>query len=167
MIPPVGRAEKWLSLLMVSVLVAGCASPGTVVENPVNNPTPALKPGVYTVKTVDTPPISTHEVYPDFPSELGSIPEGKAVVLFTVRADGKVGDASVAQADDVLFGEEAVRAVLKWRFQPAQLAGKPVDCRMTLPFIFDSPYGINEGGVMGDPLPSRSPSATQGTIEAH
>jgi TonB family protein len=167
MIPQAGRAETWLLFLMVAALITGCASPGTPVESPVNNPTPALKPGVYTVKTVDTAPVSIHEVYPDFPRELGSIPEGKALVVFTVRADGKVAEASVVQADDVLFGEEAVRAVLKWRFQPAQLAGKPVDCRMTLPFIFDSPYGIDEGGVMADPMPSRPPGATSGTIEAH
>jgi len=166
-IPPVSTVPKrrLLSLLFLAAMT-GCAGPGYVTEHPVNNPVPELKPGVYSVKTVDVPPAATREIEPDYPPELGSILTGKAVVLFTVRADGRVIDASVVEADDVLFGESALAAILKWRFQPARVRGAPVACRMTMPFVFDSPYGgnISDGGP--GPAPSSPPNEAPGrTVE--
>jgi TonB family protein len=131
-----------MSVLLVAAAMTGCLSPGPL-EHPVDNPTPPLKSGVYSVTAVDVRPVATHEVEGTFPPELGGIIAGKAMVAFTVRADGKVMDASVVNADDVLFGEAAVVAIRKWRFTPAQLKGAPVDCRMTMPFAFTSPYNYN------------------------
>jgi len=131
-------------LLIVSAALAGCVNSGRVAENPVENPIPALKPGVYTAKTVDVPPVSTKEREAKFPPELRSLVSGKAVVVFTVRADGSVTDASIVKADDVLFGESAVSAVRQWQFRPAQIKGDPVDCRMTLPFFFSNPWGSGQ-----------------------
>jgi TonB family protein len=152
-----------------SATMTGCMGPEFVAEHPVDNPIPPLKSGVYSVKTVDVRPMVTHEVEPDYPAELGSILGGRAVVLFTVRADGKVTDASVLEADDVLFGDAAVEAVRKWRFRPAEIGGSPVDCRMTLPFAFSSPYGRLPGDD-SEPEPSRQapPSGSNQTnIEPH
>jgi TonB family protein len=85
-----------------------------------------------------------------------------------VRTDGKVTDAAVVQADDVLFGEAAIHALSKWRFTPAQLKGVPVDCRMTLPFVFDSPYGYGSVEVGGSlPLPPGDDSSRKTSIEPH
>jgi TonB family protein len=141
---------------LVSAAITGCTSPGYVTEHPVNNRIPSLKAGVYSLKSVDVRPVATRETEPDYPYELGSILGGKAVVVFTVRANGKVADASVVEADDVLFGEAAVEAVGKWRFRPAEVKGSPVDCRMTLPFIFTSPYGY-------EPARDSMPDSSQGT----
>jgi TonB family protein len=132
--------------------MTGCENPEYVSEHPVENQIPPLKDGVYSIKAVDVRPVATREVEPDYPPELESILTGKAVVVFTVRAEGKVADASVVEADDVLFGEAAVSAVRKWRFRPALVKGAPVDCRMTLPFIFNSPYGYySRGEALPDP----------------
>lgn len=148
--------NRWSLVLIASAAIAGCAGPEYVTEHPVDNKIPPLKAGVYSLQAVDVRPVATREIEPDYPSELGSILTGKALVAFTVRADGKVADASVVQADDVLFGEAAVAAVSKWRFHPAQIKGAPVDCRMTLPFVFDSPYGYDPGdGLM--PTPAQAP----------
>jgi TonB family protein len=150
----------------LSAAVAGCTSPGYVTEHPAENQVPALKPGVYPLAAVDVRPAATHEVEPDYPPELGSILTGKAVVAFTVRADGKVVDASVVEADDVLFGEAAVVAILKWRFRPATVHGVPVDCRATLPFEFTSPYGYGlEGGDAPDVPQSPSGGRQQTSVE--
>ena len=128
-----------------------------VTEHPVDNPVPPLKAGVYRIDAVDVRPVATREVEPDYPPELGSLLTGSAVVVFTVRADGKVADAAVVEADDVLFGEAAVSAVRKWRFRPALLKGSPVDCRMTLPFVFTSPYGrLPQDGPAAE-LPNGAP----------
>ncbi len=148
-------------------VLAGCANPEFVAEHPVANQTPPLKAGVYSINSVDVRPVATREVEPDCPTELESVLTGKAVVVFTVRADGKVADASVVEADDVLYGEAAVAAVQKWRFRPAQVKGSPVDCRMTLPFIFTSPYGYySHGEAPADPANGAPPKgSTQTTIE--
>jgi protein TonB len=119
--------------------VTGCTNPEYVSENPVVNQEQPLKDGVYGTRDVDVRPVATHEVEPDYPSELEPVLTGKATVAYTVRADGKVTDAAVVEADDVQFGEAAVAAILKWRYKPAQVKGTPVDCRMTLPFVFVSP----------------------------
>jgi len=138
-VPP--ALQRWSLVALASAAIGGCAGPEFVAEHPVDNPVPPLKAGVYSIKAVDVRPVATREVEPDYPPELGGILTGQAFVAFTVRANGKVADASVVRADDILFGEAAVAAVLKWRFRPAQVKGAPVDCRMTLPFVFTSPYG--------------------------
>jgi protein TonB len=147
-------------------MMAGCTGSDFVGENPVANQVPPLKAGVYSLKAVDIRPVATHQIEPDYPFDLESILTGKAVVAFTVRADGKVADTLVVAADDVLFGEAAVAAVRKWRFRPAQVKGAPVDCRMTLPFVFISPYA-NYPAADSMPDPSdRTPNGShQGTIE--
>ena len=160
---------RWVLVSLASAAVAGCSNPEYVSENPVVNPVPPLKDGVYSVSAVDVRPVATREVEPDCPPELWSILTGKAVVVFTVRADGKVEDASVVAADDVLYGEAAVSAIRKWRFRPAEVKGAPVACRMTLPFFFSSPYGTYPRGDSMPDMPNGSPpeGPHQTTIERH
>ena len=143
--------RKWGLVLLASASAAGCTANNFVSEHPVDNKVPALMEGVYTTNSVDVRPVATREVEPDYPTDLESILTGKAVVVFTVRKDGKVADTSVVEADDVLFGEAAVSAIRKWRFRPAQVKGSPVDCRMIMPFVFVSPYA--------NYLPGESPAA--------
>ncbi len=145
----------WAALVVLCAGMTGCATTTTDAAHPVDNPIPDLKPGVYTMKTVDAPPVATTEVQPDYPRELGGWLEGKAFVAFTVTKEGKVTDASTVRADDVLFGEAAVTAILKWKFRPAQLHGDAVDCRMTMPFYFSNPYGF---GLNYTPMPGQSGS---------
>ncbi|KAA5804714.1 energy transducer TonB [Alkalicaulis satelles] len=54
--------------------------------------------------------------------------EGVALVSFTVGADGRVKDAEVVfSAPHTIFGEEALRAVRRWRYEPRMVDGQPVD----------------------------------------
>jgi hypothetical protein len=73
----------------------------------------------------------------------------------------------VVEADDVLFGEAAVSAVRKWRFRPALVKGSPVDCRMTLPFVFSSPFGSfpHDGSAPDSPNGAPPADSRQTTIE--
>ncbi len=132
--------KGWGLVSLAVAAAAGCSNPEYVSEHPVENQAQALKAGVYNVRNVDVRPRATREVEPDYPPGLAPILTGKAVVAYTVRADGRVEDAAVVEADDVLFGEAAVSAIRKWRYRPAEVRGAPVDCRMTLPFVFVSPY---------------------------
>jgi TonB family protein len=162
-------SKRWSLILSACAALTGCASPGYVTEHPVDNQISPLKAGVYSVEAVNVRPVATREIEPDYPPELGSILTGKAVVTFTVRTDGKVADASVVEADDVLFGEAAVAAVSKWRFRPAVIKGAPVDCRMTLPFAFTSPYGYYPGDEsMPEPSDGAPPDGPhQRAIQPH
>lgn len=148
---------RWVLLLLAPALVAGCSGPGYGTERAVYQAAPPLKPGVRTLENVGTRPVPIHEVEPDYPPELGSVLTGKALVVFTVRTTGKVADASVLEADDVLFGEGAVNAILKWRFRPALVQGHPVDCRMTKVFIFTNPYGYYYEYGAAPPSPPDTP----------
>jgi TonB family protein len=152
----VGR--RWSLVLLTSAAMAGCMGNDFVSEHPVENQIPALKAGVYSINAVDVRPVATRQIEPDYPFDLESILTGKAVVVFTVRTDGKVTDTSVVEADDVLFGEAAVSAIQKWRFRPAQVKGAPVDCRMTLPFVFVSPYANYVPGESTSDPSDRAPS---------
>jgi TonB family protein len=150
--------------------MSGCAGPEFISEHPVENGVPAVKAGVYSLNAVDVLPVATHEVEPEYPFDLAPILTGKAIVVFTVRANGKVADPSVVEADDVLFGEAAEAAILKWRFHPALVKGVPVDCRMTMPFVFVSPYGgYSRGEAMPDPANGSPPGSTshQATLQPH
>jgi periplasmic protein TonB len=153
---------------LASAATVGCTGTDYVAEHPVDNPIPPLKAGVYRISEVDVRPVATREVEPDYPFKLSSILTGSAVVVFTVRADGKVADAAVVEADDVLFGEAAVSAVRKWRFHPAVVKGAPVDCRMTLPFAFSSPYGRlpSDGSAPDSPNGSPPDGSHPTTIES-
>ena len=148
--------KRWGWILGACAAVAGCTTTDFVTERPVSNAVPLLKDGVYAVNAVDVRPKATRQVEPDYPYDLESILTGKAVVVFTVRPDGKVEDAGVVQADDILFGEAALSAIRKWRFTPAQVKGAPVPCRMTMPFVFVSPY-INYVPDDAAPAPSDWP----------
>jgi protein TonB len=64
---------------------------------------------------------------------------GDATILFTVKADGSMTDAMIVKASDIRFGDAAREAVLEWRFRPALLKGKPVDCRLMVPIKFKPP----------------------------
>jgi len=159
---------RWSAVLLGSAALTGCDNSDFVSEHPVENQVPPLKAGVYSVESVDTRPAATREVEPDFPFGLSSVLAGKAVVVFTVRTDGKVADASVLEADDVLFGEAAVTAIRKWRFRPAEVKGAPVDCRMTLPFVFISPYGYHpqDDSMPGPPNGGPPDGSHKTTIES-
>ena len=153
-------------LLFAAAAVAGCTS-GFVTEHPVENQLPPLKAGVYSIDAVDIRPVATRQIEPNYPFDLESVLTGNAVVVFTVRADGKVADASIVSADDSLFGDAAVAAIRKWLFRPAQIKGAPVDCRMTLPFVFIAPDpNYLPGESMPEPSDKAPPSGSQqGTIE--
>lgn len=62
---------------------------------------------------------------------------GQVVVMFTVAADGRVGDVQVVKSGGASLDEEAVRVVCSMpSWSPASIAGKNVRQRVVLPIIF-------------------------------
>lgn len=66
--------------------------------------------------------------------------EGTVYVQFVIWKDGSLGEIKVIRGVSKLLDAEAVRLVKKMpRWEPAKQAGKPVNCRYTLPIRFVCP----------------------------
>lgn len=80
-------------------------------------------------------------IEPQYPREAarGKI-EGYVKVEFTVLEDGSVTDVDVLESDPPrVFDREAVRAILKWKFKPRIVDGRPVKRRATQTLQFTLP----------------------------
>ena len=66
---------------------------------------------------------------------------GRVVIELIVDEDGRVreGSARVVDASHPAFGEAALRAVERFRFRPAKMAGVPVPVRVTIPINWTVP----------------------------
>lgn len=82
--------------------------------------------------------VPTHQpkpTYPAFARRLGH--EGKVLVRIRVLSSGEVADASVATSSGFsALDEAALAAVKRWRFRPAQRAGRAVDTVLQVPITF-------------------------------
>lgn len=61
---------------------------------------------------------------------------GEVVVEFVVTADGRVTSPRAVRSSDPAFEEPTLRAVLKWRFEPGLMGGRPISFRMIVPVVF-------------------------------
>ncbi len=64
--------------------------------------------------------------------------EGRVVLQVRIAADGGVQTASVHRSSGYRsLDRSALRTVMKWRFDPALLDGRPVACEIAVPFRFE------------------------------
>ncbi|MGC4116230.1 MAG: TonB family protein [Myxococcales bacterium] len=75
-----------------------------------------------------------------YPEALKATPkDGEVELEILVAEDGSVAESKVLASSDPLFEAEALAAVPKLRFEPAQLDGKPVPVRMRFVYRFLAP----------------------------
>jgi TonB family protein len=91
----------------------------------------------------DIPPRLIESVKPDYPeiARRAGV-EGRVTLHIVVGIDGTVEEVTVVRAQPGgIFDESARESVLKWRYKPAILDGRPVRSRFsqTLQFVFDQP----------------------------
>lgn len=77
------------------------------------------------------------------PPEIPDGVEGAAILRVVVGEDGRVRDPCVLHAEPQGrgFDELAVRAALRWRYEPARLDGKPVPVYVLLSFSWSTHAG--------------------------
>jgi len=93
--------------------------------------------GIVDLVGLDNHPMARFQPSPLYPSELKPTGmDGSVTVVFSVDVNGEVFNASVTRASHTRFGEEAVRAVKRWRFEPGIKDGKRVAFRMVQTFAF-------------------------------
>ena len=132
-----------LRLILLTSLIFGfpsCATRSKIVLHPVHNPKPPISAGVYEASQVTGAPTRISQNRPTeplYPSEFQDAAiSGKSVVLLTVTKKGRVRDPMILDATDIRFGASALEAVYKWKFRPASLNGKAVNCRISVPIKF-------------------------------
>jgi len=84
-------------------------------------------------------PEVTRQVGPQYTSEaMKNRIEGKVGLDAVVLADGTVGDVTVVQSLDKLYGldDNAVKAMKQWTFKPGQKEGKAVAVRIHVEMAF-------------------------------
>ncbi len=85
-----------------------------------------------------TPPQVVKQVLPEYPWALrlnGN--EGHVMLEFVVGADGEVRNPMIVQSTHPEFEAPAIEALLKWKFKPAVVEGRPVNTRLQQPIRFE------------------------------
>ena len=124
-----------LRVAFVAFLSIACGSSQTAPTQP--TPTP---PTVYDASTpgVTIPTLIT-QAKPQYTSAaLAAKIQGTVVVSAVVLADGTVGDVTVIQSLDRVYGldDQAIIAAKQWLFNPGMKDGVPVAVRITIEFTF-------------------------------
>ena len=113
-------------------------APATTGPNTVN---------VFNLAQLDKIPVARYQVKPVYPFELSRAGvTGEATVGIIVDLEGNVREAYTVKATRPEFGTAANEAVQKWKFQPGQKGGIPVNTRMQVPIVF-SLSGLSVGGT--------------------
>lgn len=97
-----------------------------------------LKSGsIITAGMLDNRPRAIVQTSPIYPGEAKiNGMEGQVLLGFTVDEDGRVNAPYVIRCTNRVFEEAALRAVLKWRFEPGRRDGRVVRYRMAVPIVF-------------------------------
>ena len=91
-------------------------------------------------KTQDFDPILERSVKAVYPEALNESPKsGSAKVRCQITKNGDVASPELVSASDPAFGEAALAAVVKWKFDPALKARKLADTTIVIPFEFRPP----------------------------
>jgi TonB family protein len=112
---------------------AAAAAAKAAVPEPPPPPAPPAEPNkIYTVADNDvTPPVAIEQTIPQWVPPTGSLryQEFSGVLEIVVDENGSVTSASMAQRINVVYDQVLVAATRRWRYRPAQRAGKPVKYR--------------------------------------
>lgn len=95
--------------------------------------------GVPSVVNLDRVPRTIAQPSPDYPYALKHDGvDGSVTVEFTVGTDGRVITAEAVKWTRREFVDSAVKAVLRWRFEPGTMNGRKVRFRMAVPIEFNA-----------------------------
>lgn len=83
------------------------------------------------------------QIEPQYPREaLLNCVGGVVNLRFTVLEDGSVQDPSIISSDPPrMFDRSALRAIVRWKFKPRVVDGRPVKREANLPLEFNKPEG--------------------------
>jgi protein TonB len=98
-------------------------------------------PGIVNHTGLDRAPRATLQPAPIYPANMRSTgTSGSVTVEFVVDTTGRVVSADAVSWTQRDFVDPAVRAVLRWRFEPGTAGGRKVSFRMAVPIEFNAAY---------------------------
>jgi len=90
------------------------------------------------------PPRVLSQEKPIYPhAQVANGMRGEVRLEFVVDRTGQVVNPVVVRSSNPAFDQPAIAALLKWKFEPAQVDGRAVNARMVVPMIFELEF---EGG---------------------
>jgi TonB family protein len=123
-----------IPLVFVALMTISWSAPGATDQEPTKgkiDKMPAFKGGQEALFSY----IAEELNYPKEASKLGL--EGKALIEFVVRSDGRVDKARIKESTDPSLGAEALRVIRSMpNWEPGMNEGKAVDASMVLPIVF-------------------------------
>jgi protein TonB len=90
--------------------------------------------GVHHVGGAVTEPRPIHQVRPDFPESARKqrITISPIIAIVVVTREGAVLDPAILRSATPELDTAFLKALRQWRYEPAQLGGKPVDAFLTV-----------------------------------
>jgi TonB family protein len=88
---------------------------------------------------MDTPPQATAKFPAQYPSSMAQKKiTGKVIIACVIDSSGKILTSSIRQSSGQReLDQAALSAVTRWKFKPAQKAGRPVKGSILVPFNFE------------------------------
>jgi len=118
----------------------GLSRPTGSVIIPAGRPASVVGSGmsnVFDLASLDQQPVPRVQAGPQYPIEMKRAGiKGEVLVGFIVDASGDVRDAFAVRSTQREFENEAVKAVMKWKFKPGKKGGTSVNTRMQVPIAF-------------------------------
>ncbi|MBA4138393.1 MAG: hypothetical protein C0518_13875 [Opitutus sp.] len=109
----------------------GDGTPGKPTGAPLGAP-------IFKLDDLDRTPRAKMQPAPEYPLALRQAAiEGQVLVEFDVDVSGRVVSARAVQGTHREFEAAALRAILKWRFEPGRKNGRAVPFRMVVPVGFN------------------------------
>ena len=142
--PPRGEEPPHLPPIDKDFTIPRWPHPGRRVDGPViqippggGGPGNGVPHEIFTSVGLDNPPRTRAQPAPVYPFEAKRTGlTGTVILEFVVDESGHVLEPRVIESSDRAFEEPAMRAVLKWRFEPGRKDGRIVRFRMSQPFQF-------------------------------
>lgn len=99
---------------------------------------PSIPRNIVDSRLLDRAPRAVAQPSPDYPRALYNDGVGGSVTVeFVVDMSGRVVTAEAVRWTHREFVDPAVRAVLRWRFEPGTIGGRKVRFRMAVPMEFN------------------------------
>lgn len=84
------------------------------------------------------PPKAIQQEKPAYPKRMAASGiKGLVLVSFVVLENGSVSEPVILRSNNPGFDEAAIEAILKWKFEPALLNGKPVKMKIGQEILFE------------------------------
>jgi TonB family protein len=85
-------------------------------------------------------PSPLHTVDPKYPpTAMAEHIEGEVILYAVIRRDGSVDSVQLVRGIDPELDANAMRALVQWKFRPAERRGEPVDLEAVVHIPFHAP----------------------------